>query len=451
MKETAGGQPIVCGTDFSAAAGEAADMAADLARRLGVPLILVHVDEFHGFAEVDPTLFEAALSQKRGQLTHEAERLRQRRADVQEKILSGSAFDELVTAAVASEARLIVLGAVGHGLARRLLVGSVAERTAETSPIPTLIVRPGGQLHAWLRDKRPLRVLAGYDFSAAGDSALQWINGLQKAGPCEINVVHIDWPPDEAQRLGYHGPLPLTGNPAEIQNFLERDLRERVAMQLPPEKVTVTVEPGWGHPEGYLFELAQRQQVDLIVVGTHRRHGFGRLRFGSVSRTVLHHALVSVAVVPPAADKRCLIAPRLERVLAATDFSALGNKAVAYACAITPRGGTLKLITVTGPKRTEPSAGDEPRPEVSNPKLLAQLRALVPADAADRLNLEAEIIENEDAAAAVTRAAERFGADAICVGSHGRTGLAKTLLGSVAQGIMAGTRRPVFVVRAERP
>jgi nucleotide-binding universal stress UspA family protein len=450
MKEAADEQPIVCGTDFSAAAAEAADVAADLARRLGAPLLLVHVDEFHGLAEVDPGLFEAARSQEGGRLSREAERLRKRGANVQEKILSGSPFDELVTVAVASQARLMVLGAVGHGLARRLLVGSVAERTAESSPIPTLIVRPGGQLHAWLRDKRPLRVLLAYDFSEAGDSALQWLNQLQRAGPCEINVVHIDWPPDEARRLGYHGPLPLAQNPSEIQNFLERDPRERVAIHLPPEKVAVTVEPGWGHPEGYLFELAQRQQVDLIVVGTHRRHGFGRLRFGSVSRTVLHHARMAVAVVPPAYDKRRLVTPRMERVLAATDFSALGNKAVAYACAITQRGGTLKLINEMGPKSAEAGGGNEPRPEGSNLKLLAQLRALAP-DAADRLNLGAEIIENENAAAAITQEAERFGADAICIGSHGRTGLAKTLLGSVAQGIMAVTRRPVLVVRVERP
>ena len=107
---------------------------------------------------------------------------------------------------------------------------------------------------------------------------------MQEIGACEINVVHIDWPPEEAHRLGYHGPLPLSENPDQIQNFLERDLAERVAMILPPEKVTLTVEPGWGRTEGYLFEMASHQQVDLVVIGTHRRHGLDRLRFGSVSR-----------------------------------------------------------------------------------------------------------------------------------------------------------------------
>ena len=150
-------RPVVCGTDFSATAVEAVDLAAAMAKRLGAKLVLVHVDAFHGMAEVDPTLFEAALSQKRGDLDREAARLRKLGIVVEEKLHSGSAFDELVTAAVESNGRLLVVGAVGHGLPRRLLVGSVAERAAETSPIPTLVVRPGSRLGSWIRGEHPLK------------------------------------------------------------------------------------------------------------------------------------------------------------------------------------------------------------------------------------------------------------------------------------------------------
>jgi nucleotide-binding universal stress UspA family protein len=440
-------RPIVCGTDFSATAVEAVDIAAAMAKRLETKLVLVHVDEFHGLAVVDPTLFEAALLQRRGELGREAARLRKLGIVVDGKLLSGSAFDELVTTAIESKGRLVVVGAVGHGLSRRLLVGSVAERVAETSPIPTLVVRPNSRLASWIRGEQKLKVLVGYDFSAASDAALNWVNEMQAIGECETNVVHIDWPPEEAHRIGYHGPLPLTENPEEIQNLLERDLAERVEMSLPRDKVTITVEPGWGHPEGYLFELASRQHVDLVVVGTHRRHGLGRLQFGSVSRTVLHHATVPVAVVPTAEEQKRAIIPRLDRVLVATDFSELGNKAVPYGCAILRRGGTLKLIHVIEPS----GAADKtkPRPGKGNPKLLAQLRSIVPADAAERVDIEQEIIESADAAEAISQEAERFGADTVCLGSHGRSGLAKTFLGSVAQGVMAKSKRPVLIVRPD--
>jgi nucleotide-binding universal stress UspA family protein len=293
-------RPIVCGTDFSAAATEAVDIAAAMARRLGTNLVLVHVDEFYGMAAVDSRLFEPAVSHRRAELDRAAARLRELGTDVEEKLLSGSAFDELVTAASEVRGRLIIVGAVGHGLARRLLVGSVAERTAEASPIPTLVVRPGGRLASWIRSEHVLKILVGYDFSAAGDAALGWMNQLREIGKVQISVLYSNWPPDEARRLGYEGPLPLAANPKEIQEDLERDLKKRVAIFLPKQKVSTIVEPGWGNPEGCLFQMASRQHVDLIVVGTHQRHGLGRVLLGSVSRAVLHHAKVAVAVVPPA-------------------------------------------------------------------------------------------------------------------------------------------------------
>jgi nucleotide-binding universal stress UspA family protein len=297
-------RPIVCGTDFSPTAMEAVDIAAAVARRLGAKLLLVHVDEFLGMGAVDPNLFDAALSQKRCDLDHETTRLRKAGTVVEERLLSGSAFDGLVTAASESKAQLVVVGAVGHGVTRRLLVGSVAERTAETSHIPTLVVRPGGRLGSWIRGEHPLKVLVGCDFSAASDAALRWVGSLCALGPCEIRVLHADWPPEAAERLGYHGALPLTENPKEIQASLERDLSERVARLLPSKNVVLTIGPAWGRPEDCLFEAASQQKVDLVVVGTHRRHGLGRLRFGSVSRAILHHAPVSVAVVPPTAENQ---------------------------------------------------------------------------------------------------------------------------------------------------
>jgi nucleotide-binding universal stress UspA family protein len=292
--------PIVCGTDFSPTAIEAVDIAAAMARRLGTKLVLVHVDEFYGMAAVDSRLFEPAVSHRRAELDRAAGRLRELGTDVEGKLLSGSVFDKLVDATTESKARLVVVGAVGHGLARRLLVGSVAERTAEVSPVPTLVVRPGSRLGSWLRGEHGLKILVGYDFSTASDAALSWVNQLREIGKFQTTVLYSSWPPDEARRLGYEGPLPLTANPKRIQKNLERDLEKRVATFLPEQEVTAIVEAGWGNPEGYLFQMASRQHVDLMVVGTHQQHGLGRLLLGSVSRAVLHHAKVTVAVVPPA-------------------------------------------------------------------------------------------------------------------------------------------------------
>jgi nucleotide-binding universal stress UspA family protein len=443
-----GERPIVCGTDFSTAAVEAVDVAAEMARRLNVRLILLHVQEFRGLTVADPGLFEQVVLKNRDELHRHADRLRKLGTKVEATILSGSVFNELVDTATEVNARFMVVGAVGHSVARRLLIGSVAERVAETSPVPTLVVRPGARLRSWIRGEHPLKVLVGYDFSAAGDAALKWLNEMQSLGACEICVVHLDGPPEEARRSEYHGPVPLARNPEELQNLLERDLSERVAMYLAPEKVTITVQPGGEHIDAHLFEMAHRQQADFLLVGTHRRHGLGRLRFGSVSRMVLHHSPITVAVVPPTNGRKHLATPKLERVLVATDFSDSGNEAVGYGSAVLQRGGILELIHVIEPPGVSLDAQNKPRPAKGNPKLASQLHALVPMDLVERFAIQEKIIESADAAAAIAQEAERFAADAICLGSHERTGQAKTFFGSVAQGVMSKSRRPVLIVPA---
>jgi uncharacterized hydantoinase/oxoprolinase family protein len=79
---------------------------------------------------------------------------------------------------------------------------------------------------------------------------------------------------------------------------------------------------------------------------------------------------------------------------------------------------------------------------------LRKLKELIPVDAASRgIQTEVEVIEQRDVAKGICQAAERFGADAICLATHGRTGLASVVAGSVATSLLARAARPLFLVR----
>jgi nucleotide-binding universal stress UspA family protein len=72
----------------------------------------------------------------------------------------------------------------------------------------------------------------------------------------------------------------------------------------------------------------------------------------------------------------------------------------------------------------------------------------VPPEASERdVVTRTEVLRSSEPAKALVEAAERLGVDAIVIASHGRSGIARTLLGSVAESVLRHAREPVFVVR----
>lgn len=437
---------IICGTDFSQHSVEAADVAAAIAARLQEELLLVHVME----SPPGEVLSESQLEELRGKhkkkLKQEAARLRESGAKVEEQLAEGSPSSVLTALAGKTHAGLVVVSSLGHIAPSGWLVGSVAERVAQSSPVPTLVVREGRALRAWAgQQKRALRIMVGCDFSASSDAALRWVCALRQIGPCQVTVASVSCPPQESSRFGLPGPS-WPDNPPEVQKLLERDLRKHAEDILRGCDLEVRVTGTWGRPEPQLLDLAQAMEADLIVVGTHQRHGLERFWLGSVSRGLLHHAPMSVACVPPSgAPAGPGNIPLFQRVLVPTDFSNLGNHAVPFAYSTLYRGGTVALLHVREGGRSRQTARQA---ESQLKKLEQQLRALIPSEAEARwIASKVEVVEAERPAVAICQAAARFGADLICMGSHGRSGLTQTILGSVAQDVIAQSHIPVLVIR----
>ena len=453
---------IICGTDFSKPAAQAANAAAALAARLEETLVLVHSVENAGLGASSPKVFDALSAHIREQLHAEAGRLRALGPSVKEELLTGPPDEALVKLARPRATRLVVVSSLGRRAPGRWRLGSVSERTAERAAVPTLVVRDAAPLVAWARGARVLKVFVAIDFTISAEAALRWVKELQRIGPCEITVGHVNWPPTEQARLGQGGPLPLTENPPATQQVLERDLSARVRDVLGDNAARVRVAPNWGRADAALIEMARQEQADIIVTGTHQHHGLERRASPSVSRGLLHHAPMSVACVPTP-DRLATgpgPLPRLQRVLATTDFSALGDRAIPYACAALPPGGVVKLVHVIPPwelpgplvPHYQPRRLTEKQHHQLAADSLKKLRALVPPEAEARgMTIEVEVIEHRDVPKAIDQAAERFGADLICLGSHGRGGLSKALFGSVAQAVMTHSLRPMLVIRPPAP
>ena len=437
---------IICGTDFTPAAGHAADTAAALARRMNCPLDLVHASALPSYS---PTL---------APLSAEADRLRQQGADVHESIVEGNADEELVKLAKPKSCRMVVVSSLGKRAPQRWLLGSVSERTAERALVPTLVVRDAAPFLEWTRGERPLRVFVAFNFTETSEAALRWVKELMLIGPCVVVVGYVDHPPEQRARLGGTGPLALVGNPPEVQAILERDLKARVMELLGTTDFQIRVEANWGRPDAPLAGMAMKTGADLVVIGSHQYQGFERVWNMSVSRGLLHSTTMNVVVVPLATlrSEPVTIAPVVERVLVATDFSVLANRAIPHAYSLLRAGGVVHLVHVMHPNelpKGEYLQGHmDQRFKTRHAKHVAichkKLEALIPTDAASRgILTEMEVVEQPDAAQGICQAAERFGADAICLATHGHTGLASVVLGSVARSLLGQTTRPLYLVR----
>jgi nucleotide-binding universal stress UspA family protein len=76
----------------------------------------------------------------------------------------------------------------------------------------------------------------------------------------------------------------------------------------------------------------------------------------------------------------------------------------------------------------------------------AQVETLCKADGAP-VNLQARLVEDVAAASGIVQSAKELGCDLIIMGSHGRTGIARLMLGSVATKVVAESSIPVLVTR----
>ncbi len=441
--------PIIVATDFSPHAREAADAAVAIAGALNDALKLVHVTGAEGD---DGAPVSASREWATQQLAQEACRLRRTGVTVDDSLLAGNADEAIVEYARAIHAGLVVTGALGRRSAPRWRLGSVADRTAQISQCPVLIVRAAGPLVAWAKEKRPLRITVGDDFSNTGENALRWVMQLKRIGPVEVTVVHVYWMLGESSRLGY----PVTSK-AELDAILHRDLQDRLgALGTGEGSVTIRIASSYGRPAEPLIDAAVSDQADLIVVGTHQHGTLARAWNGSVSQVTTNLAPMSVAVVP-AIEQAAVTPPpipAIRQVLVSTDFSPAGNLAVAYACSILGRGGQVFVTHVidsipaacgmdSGAPRADRQAAEE---EIA---IQRQLEAVVPQDAAARgIEVHIEVLYGLSVPRAICQAAERTGADVICVGSHGRSAVARLVVGSVAQELIAQSRRPVLLVRS---
>jgi nucleotide-binding universal stress UspA family protein len=215
-----------------------------------------------------------------------------------------------------------------------------------------------------------------------------------------------------------------------------------------------------GFPRKVISECAKELQADLMMVGSHGRSAIGRFLLGSVAQAVLRTAPCPVEIVRfPAGGPAPSSHPM--KVLLATDGSEYSIAAAnSVAARPWPVGTILKVVGVEELIGLETPMGTSPLASIYPANLLEELLADARTRAVNAVDGTRKILEQAglrvqdrqptplgDPRNVVLVLAQTWSADLIVLGSHGRRGWDRFLMGSVAEGVAVHAHCSVEVIR----
>jgi nucleotide-binding universal stress UspA family protein len=281
------------------------------------------------------------------------------------------------------------------------------------------------------------RILVATDFSPHAERALAWGAALAKRFNAELELVTSVFVVPLAA-----GPHTYGIPPEYLRNVREQADRhlDELAARFARDGIRVECTVLHEDPSSGICARAAETKADLVAIGTRGRGGLSHVLLGSVAERTARLASCPVLVVHAASPQ-----PRpLRKLLVPRDYSAAAFAALGLARALLEPGGELLLLHAIAPVL---SAGAPERP-LEDPRAeqwaRAEFEKLRGSLAGTKARLELRYGAPD---AAVLEAAAEVSADAIVMGTRGRSGIAHLLLGSVAERVLRRALAPVFVTQ----
>jgi nucleotide-binding universal stress UspA family protein len=220
----------------------------------------------------------------------------------------------------------------------------------------------------------------------------------------------------------------------------------KVADELRANGIAVQVLVERGNPASEIGRVAQAQHADLIVLVTHGRSGLPRTVLGSVAEWLVTRASVPVLLLRP--SERPL--ERLQTLMVPLDGSPGAGIALGMAVALARASGAqLSLAEVVEPIPRYAYVDNYVDPAWDEEALQAAdvyLRALAARLGRAGVQALGHAILGAHVAEQLVAEADRVDADLVVMSTHAHRGVARVVLGSVADAVMRSGNRPVLLV-----
>jgi nucleotide-binding universal stress UspA family protein len=293
-------------------------------------------------------------------------------------------------------------------------------------------------------------ILVPLDGSPFAERALPYVEALAQAGGARLVLVSAAHADANLGSRPADAPVATIG---EATTYLAG-----VAERLTGHGLTAPIETvvlHGGAVDGILGEVTQRA-VDLVAMGTHGRTGIGRALFGSIADQVLRRATAPVLLASPASERRWPL-DRAVRILVPLDGSDFSEAALPAARALAGTlaagpGADVRLLRVVEPAggglvgQQAPAFMSDPAAALAAADEYLESLAVAFRSEARAVSVDASAGRPAETIAA---AARDEAADVIVMATHGRGGLARVVLGSVAFDVLRRVTVPVLFVRPE--
>lgn len=270
---------ILVPTDFSNAATWALEVAAKIAAKAQIEIVLLHVIEqpvsesFNASGEVETSslwedkLFTVKMIERGKALLDAAARpLQEQGLRVKQEIRIGNPFHGMQTIIADHHVDLIVMGTSDHSKIEEWLIGSNTEKVVRYAKCPVLTI------HHRMSEEGIKNIVYAtslseieHDFAAVVKSAQELLGSV-------IHVVRINT------------PMNFRPDP-EVKNAMENFVR-RAHLQ----NYTLNIFNDVSEEEGILH-FASSVQAGLIAMATHGRTGFAHVLAGSIAEDVVNHSM----------------------------------------------------------------------------------------------------------------------------------------------------------------
>jgi nucleotide-binding universal stress UspA family protein len=282
-------------------------------------------------------------------------------------------------------------------------------------------------------------ILFATDFSSAAAHAIPYVKRIAKHYDADLVALHVQ--PPAVNPMTQPGTWP----DEETTRKRKEEYRDELLGTFAGIRTTVLVEEG--DIRSRLQEAIQKNNTDLVVLGTRGRTGLGKVLMGSVAEEILRTVFCPVLTIGPRSDSSRGADGEIREILYATDLASASPAAAGYAVSLAQEFQARLILLHVIP---EPQPGDLVTANEVTRAAKELLRKLVPQEAQAWCEPEF-FVEHGSPSDRILELAHLRSSDLIVLGvkpEEGVPGAATHLPIATAHKIVSRAECPVLTVRS---